>query len=81
MAGYPEERLGKVVIWTLPRFILFCLIVGGAFLLVFLAGIGASRDADRACVLISQAREAGGTLAVPNFCRSRLTHPDGYQPR
>lgn len=74
-------RPGKVVVWPLSRFVWFCLIVGAVVALVFVAGGYASADADRACVVIYEATKNHADISVPDFCRSRLTHPDGYQPR
>ena len=80
--AYDDERVTiPIVVWRRSRFIGLCVVLALVFGFLFFAGSGAGRDADRACVLIFQAHEAGGTLEVPDFCRSRLTHPDGYQPR
>ena len=70
-----------VVVWRRSRFVGLCVIVTAAFALLFFAMEGAGSDADRACVLIFEATKTHADISVPDFCRSRLTHPDGYQPR
>ncbi len=77
-----DERITiPIVVWRRSRFIGLCVIVAAVFAFIFIAGSGASADADRACVLIYEATKTHADLSVPDFCRSRLTHPDGYQPR
>lgn len=78
---YGEPRHRFEVVWSLSRFVWFCLIAGAVVALVFVAGGYANADADRACVLIFEATKTHVDISVPDFCRSRLTHPDGYQPR
>jgi hypothetical protein len=78
---YVEPRHRFEVVWPLSRFVWFCLIAGAVVALVFVAGGYANADADRACVLIFEATKTHADISVPDFCRSRLTHPDGYQPR
>jgi hypothetical protein len=81
-ADQPEvPRRRYDVTWPLSRFVWFCLIVGAVVTVVFVAGGYANADADRACVLIYESTKTHADISVPEFCRNRLTHPDGYQPR
>ena len=79
--AYEDARPRKEVVWPLSRFVLFCIIVAAAVgFLWFVAG-AQKAEADRACALIYESTKTHADISVPDFCRSRLTHPDGYQPR
>ena len=80
--AYDDERVTiPIIVWRRSRFIGLCCIVAAVFALVFYSMLGATGDADRACVLIFDATKTHADISIPDFCRSRLTHPDGYQPR
>lgn len=78
---YVEPRHRFEVVWPLSRFVWFCLIAVAIFSFLWFVASAQKTEADRACVLIFEATKTHADISVPDFCRSRLTHPDGYQPR
>lgn len=78
---YEEPRRRFEVVWPLSRFVWFCLVGVAIFGFLWFVAAAQKTEADRACVLIYESTKTHADISVPDFCRSRLIHQDGYQPR